>query len=294
MERKGKGLAFAGALGVVGVVAVGEPEVNASAFEDKGIVVAVFGPRTVGDVREFYKFPITDVFAFEAEVIADGGGNVEASALVEVWEWSLVAEDVLPMIGAEGAAVFPLGVGDAVAVADGDPPAFADGFAFAFEGMAEPGNNAAGFGFGGAHSDVVVGESDVKGILAGDELDGDVVSAVSGVGVVVAAVVFDPIGIPGAFMVGCGVVGRGLFANPEDGGDDVAAPGVAGKSGGKGLGVKNLGLESEDLLAADLLSKVFEVGRGGKKGRRDGVDKKSEPCQSWEARAENALLHNRL
>ncbi len=135
----------------------------------------------------------------------------------------------MPVVCGEGAAVFPLGVADFSAVDDLDPAAFEGGFAGAFVGSAvPPGDDADGFGLGSAVvDDVVVRECDVEGVELRGEGFWAVVGACGFVGVVVAAVVDLPAGVPGAGVVWGGVGGCGGFTDPEDGGGDVFFPGVA-------------------------------------------------------------------
>lgn len=76
--------------------------------------------------------------------------------------------------------------------------------------------------------DVVERQGDVEGVEFRDESGGAVaIGALVDVGVVVAAVVLHPLGIPRAFAVWSGIILGGLFTDPEDGGDDVAFPAVA-------------------------------------------------------------------
>lgn len=63
---------------------------------------------------------------FDAELVADGGGDVDAGFGILGVARRAVAEDVLPVIGDPRATVFPLGVAGSVAGDDLDPAAFAD------------------------------------------------------------------------------------------------------------------------------------------------------------------------
>lgn len=198
-----------------------------AAVLDEGVVVAEGGPGALRDVGELDEFPVGHVGVVHAEEVADGGRDVEAGAFVQVGLGAFGAKDVLPVVGAERAGVLPLGVADAVLEPDGDPAAFADGFLRPLEGLAEPRDDAGGLGLEALRGDVVVGEGDVKGVLARGEGGGRVGGGAGGffrrVG---AAVVAGPLRVPAAFVVGDGVVFRGAFADPEGGGDDGVAPGV--------------------------------------------------------------------
>jgi len=73
---------------------------------------------------------------------------------------------------------------------------------------------------------VVVGEGDVEGVEFRAKGLGGEVRTGGGIGVVVAAVVFLPLGVPGGGVVGSGVSLRGTFADPKDGSGDILPPGI--------------------------------------------------------------------
>src|SRR5690606_13338040 len=83
-------------------------------------------PRAIGDLIDGTEPPVAPGTACESEVIANGGRDVEAGAVVLGVARAGVAEDVLVVIGHEGTAVLPLGKAGLVAVADGDPDSPAD------------------------------------------------------------------------------------------------------------------------------------------------------------------------
>ena len=198
-----------------------------AAVDDEGVVVAEGGPGALRDVGELDEFPVGHVGVVHAEEVADGGRDVEARAFVQVGLGAFVAKDVLPVVGAERAGVLPLRVADAVLEPDGDPAAFADGVLRPLVLLGEPRDDAGGLGLEALRGDVVVGEGDVKGVLARGEGGGRVGRGAGGffrrVG---AAVVAGPLRVPAAFVVGDGVVFRGALADPEGGGDDGIPPGV--------------------------------------------------------------------
>lgn len=78
---------------------------------------------------------------------------------------------------------------------------------------------------------VIVGERYVEWIKLWDKCLWAIPYACCGVGVIEAAEVFLPLGIPGAGMVRCGVSGSGFFTYPEDGGSDVFLPRVGDVEG---------------------------------------------------------------
>ncbi len=91
---------------------------------DEMIVFANVPPRSSRNLAHIHEAPVTAGHALEAEVVADGGGDVDAGTVVVGVLRAGSAEDIVVVVGDEGAAVFPLGVADAVAVADGHPLAF--------------------------------------------------------------------------------------------------------------------------------------------------------------------------
>ena len=110
---------------------------------DEGVVIPPFGPGAAGDAVEFHKAPVDDGrSAGDAQVVADGGGDVDARSLVLGVDGGLVAEDIGPVFRGEGAAVLPLGKAGALVVDDLHPPAFADGLPFPRVFPAEPRDDA--------------------------------------------------------------------------------------------------------------------------------------------------------
>ena len=104
----------------------------------------------------------------------------------------------MPVVGGEGAAVFPLGITDSSTMDDLNPTAFAAGFAGAFIGsLVPPWDDSVGDGVIGSVVEAVVKrQGNVKWIQSRGECFGAVVIAGRLVRVVVAAVVFLPFGVP--------------------------------------------------------------------------------------------------
>jgi len=165
---------------------------------DEWVIAAILRPRTARDVSKINESPMHFAGGFHAEVVADGWGDIDAGTAVLRIFWAFAAEDVLPVIGGEWAAVFPLGVADASAVDDLDPAAFAAGFTRALVGaFVPPWNDAMSDGVGGAVIEAVVkGEGDVKRVEPWGEGFGAVIEAGFCVRGIVAAVVFLPFGVP--------------------------------------------------------------------------------------------------
>jgi hypothetical protein len=88
---------------------------------DEMVVVTNVAPRTGGNLAHIDEAPVAAGHALEAEVIADGGGDVDARTVVAGVLRAGAAEDIVMVVGDKGATVLPLGVADAVAVANGDP-----------------------------------------------------------------------------------------------------------------------------------------------------------------------------
>ena len=85
------------------------------------------GPWTVGDLMVLDKFPRNAVAAADAEEVSHRWTDVDARVAVGIGFGSFAFENVFPVVGAEWAAIFPLGVADLAAVVDGYPATFADG-----------------------------------------------------------------------------------------------------------------------------------------------------------------------
>ena len=93
---------------------------------DKCVVVSMRRPGSVRHFTEFDKAPVGHVRVLQAKVIPHCRRNIEARALVQVWFWSLVAKNILPVIGAKRSRVFPLRIDGAVAFANRNPAVFAN------------------------------------------------------------------------------------------------------------------------------------------------------------------------
>ena len=144
--------------------------------------------------------------------------------MVEVGERTLVPEHILPVVGPERPAIFPLGVSLAGAAAHHNPAAFADRLARFDKGLTEPGNDPRGFGLGPSLGHVIVGKGNIERVLPRDEGGRQITAAGARVGIVVAAEVARPLDIPRAFAIRNRIVLRRLLADPEDGGDNIVFP----------------------------------------------------------------------
>ena len=209
---------------------------------DEGVVVAELGPGAARDAPEVHKTPVYLFSAFYAQIVADSRRDIQAGTLVLGVLGLGGTEDVGPVLRGEGAAVFPLGKAVFPLVEDLEPLALADGHSRLDHILAEPGDDPGGLRLVLRAADaVVVGQGDVEGVLPGDEvaraefLIAEVLRPVGGLRVVESAVVLLPLCIPGALVIGDGIVGGRCFAYPEDGDSDVFSPRIDAGRGGIGV-----------------------------------------------------------
>jgi hypothetical protein len=84
-------------------------------------------PRAVRDALGRQKAPIGGINILQAQIIPDGRRNVQSCLPVFFIGRRAGSKDVIHVILAERAGVFPLGVGDLAVMADGYPAIFAPG-----------------------------------------------------------------------------------------------------------------------------------------------------------------------
>jgi len=138
--------------------------------------------------------------------------------------WTLVPENILPIIRSEWANIFPLGVTNPVPMPNGNPFASADRLAISNEGASKPRNYLRDFRFGVTVRDVIVRQSDIKWILPGKKIGWNKIRPSPRGRVVVPTIARKPTSIPGAFVVGNRIVSGCPFTYPEDRGRDVHLP----------------------------------------------------------------------
>jgi hypothetical protein len=107
-----------------------------------------------------------------------------------------------------------------------NPSVFENRFSIANKRLVEPGDHPAGFAFGMTTFDIVVRESEVKRILARDELDRNKISARSGVRIIVAPVVVGPVSVPGAAKIRHGIMAPWALSDPENCRDNATLPAI--------------------------------------------------------------------
>src|SRR5712692_3254294 len=98
------------------------------------------------------------------------GRDIETCAFVQSGFRTLVAKDILPVVGAKGSCVFPLRINRSIPLANRDPSTLAGGNAGALVRFLEPRNNAGRFRPVTSSCLVVVWESAVKRVLSRREL----------------------------------------------------------------------------------------------------------------------------
>src|ERR1035437_3773104 len=181
------------------------------------------GPGSIGHIPIFHETPLDALPALESEVIPGGGADVDASVGIAVWTRGFFAENILPVVGLEGTHILPLGITYHSVGMDRHPMALANRDASAAVVAPEPGNHFRHFrAVAAVGGDIIVGQGDIKRVLRGSECGGK--QAVASIRVVVAAVIRQPVLIPGARLVRRRVVLGRKFANPEYGGRDPTVP----------------------------------------------------------------------
>src|SRR4029077_2509087 len=123
--------------------APGKSFIALAAQNHKGIVIAVHRPWTWRYFAEFCELPIACILVTEAQIIANGRGDIQTCALVQIRPRTLVPENVLPMIRAERATIFPLRITNSISVSNRDPPTLENGLALANKSLLEPWNHLA-------------------------------------------------------------------------------------------------------------------------------------------------------
>ena len=201
-----------------------EANVAAAAHLHECVVVPVLGPRPARHLFELHKSPAGHIFATHPQIIPHRRGNIETGTLVEIGQRSLRPEHILPVVRAEGPAIFPLRIGLATLVTDDNPTTFAHRLPRLHKRLAEPRNHPRRFGLGFSPGHVVVRKGDVKWILPGNKTRRNVTPAITRVRIVVSTEIVRPADIPGTFAVRHGVVLRWLFSHPKHGRHNVVLP----------------------------------------------------------------------
>src|SRR5439155_8379411 len=109
---------------------------------------------------------------------------------------------VLPVVRPKRSSVFPLRVGDLVSLANRNPAVFANGDARPLIRFVEPWNDARRFGPVASGGFVVVGKRVVRWVLPRREFYRSIILSARWIGIVKAAVIFQPFFVPRAGAVG--------------------------------------------------------------------------------------------
>jgi len=209
------------------VVADPRHEIGIGLPVHEGIVRAIHRPWSFRDLRKLNEAPVDFHHIADSEVVAHGGGNIDARALVFGSLRLGIAKDVGVVIGGEGAAIFPLRVADFSIADDLEPASPANGVAGFWAVSFKPRNDSCGFGFvPGVVQAIVVGEGDVERVELWGESQREV--SVAPFWVIEPPVICLPFLIPGGLVVWSGVVLRWLFTNPENRSSDELLPRVNG------------------------------------------------------------------
>ena len=128
-------------------------------FDDKRIVVAVQRPWTGWNFLEIDKTPIGQIGIPQLQIIPDRRRDVETSSTIQVRTRPIAAENVLPMIAAKRADIFPLGVANPISSSDRHPPTFQNTLTGFFKRLPEPRNDLVRLRFRAASTDVIKGKS---------------------------------------------------------------------------------------------------------------------------------------
>src|SRR5436190_4441670 len=182
--------------------------------------------------------------------------------MIKIRLWPLIAKDVLKMVGAKWATIFPLSITGAIAFTNGDPMVPAYRLSLLRIRLFEPRNNERRFRLKLAVRDIVVWQRAVEGIQLGNKRHGDVISPRARVGIIVSTVIRGPIKVPATPVIGDGIIASSLFSNPKDGRYDVRFPRVTLDCRAGTGGDENLRFHFEQCLLPQFHRILGKVCRG--------------------------------
>ena len=194
--------------------------------DNEMIVIAVASPRTRRHIADFYELPVGHVSRRQPQIIANRGGHIQAGPMVKIRLRTLVPEDVLKMVCAKRAAILPLRVADAIALANSDPAITAYGLSLARVRLLEPRDHERRFRLELPMRHIVIRECEVEWILPRDKGYWDVIPACARLRVVRPTVIRRPIIIPATFVVRHRIISARFLTHPEDRRYDVHFPRV--------------------------------------------------------------------
>ena len=94
------------------------------AQNNETVVIPIHSPGSRWHFPEIDKLPVAGIDVAKAEVVAYRRRHIKPGGLVQIRSRAFVAKNILPVIGGEWSAVFPLSVANAVIMADRDPMTF--------------------------------------------------------------------------------------------------------------------------------------------------------------------------
>ena len=147
--------------------------------------------------------------------------------MIKVRFGTLIAKDVLEMVGSKWAAIFPLRITSAITFANGNPAMPAHRLSLPRIGLLEPRYHKRRFRLELAMRNIVVRERTIKGVLPRNKGDWNVIPPRTGVWVIVSPVIRRPIEVSTASVVGDRIIASGLFSDPKYRGNNVRLPRVA-------------------------------------------------------------------
>src|SRR5437762_6913946 len=130
--------------------------------------------------------------------------------MIKVRFGTLIAKDVLEMVGSKWAAIFPLRITSAITFANGNPAMPAHRLSLPRIGLLEPRYYKRRFRLELAMRNIVVRERTIKGVLPRNKGDWNVIPPRTGVWVIVSPVIRRPIEVPTAPVVGDRIIASGL------------------------------------------------------------------------------------
>src|SRR6266436_1856309 len=135
-----------------------------------------------------------------------------------------ILKNVLEVISAKWAAIFPLRVASVVAFSDGDPAIFAHRLTWPRICLLEPRDDERRFWFELPVGDVVVWERAVERILVRYERHRNIIAPGRQIRIIEAAVTARPIRVPTTLEIWYRIVTSGLFPNPKNRSHDAHFP----------------------------------------------------------------------
>ena len=132
---------------------------------DKPVVITVHRRGSRRNFTEFDKLPITGLDIPKTEVIPHRRRDIKPCVLVQIRFWPFVAKHILPVIGVEGSAIFPLCITNSITVTDRKPASFENGLTFALKGIFKPRNHVFRLGLRVTTLQIIIGQGDIERVL---------------------------------------------------------------------------------------------------------------------------------